>query len=398
MGNRLPWGVAVAVAVLSARAQDYYFKSGFEPNVYLRQYELNGVPSPYHADIYGTDATTGYDWETDLDGSPAVGDFRIYYEVGDTSDARATIVNDPVNPSNRVLKFQLLAANVPNGAHPKGRIQAVMHNNDHLKRFSLSVKLFLPTDIDVLRSYNGTFTWLTLMEFWNNLPRRPFPFRITLNIQKPDTAVGSPLYFGVHAQTMNPTDSTWDDVWSERNETYPVPTGQWMTLTTDFVEGDAAAGRYKVTITDTHHVVHTLFDVTNYTHHPDDPAPDGMANFNPMKLYTSGTLIDGMTAAGAELSVFWDDFELRIDSTVLGMATPTTEEVYPSPHPVRDLLRIPTKQRPEEVQILDMYGRVRKTIRADFSTIDVHDLRSGPYILRIRFADGTTHRTPLLKQ
>ena len=53
-----------------------------------------------------------------------------------------------------------------------------------------------------------------------------------------------------------------------------------------------------------------VFDITNFTHHPNDPNPDGLSHFNPMKLYTSKGLIDYVRDNGKSLQVYWDDFEL----------------------------------------------------------------------------------------
>jgi hypothetical protein len=41
-----------------------------------------------------------------------------------------------------------------------------------------------------------------------------------------------------------------------------------------------------------------------------DPAPDGVSDFNPMKLYTSRRLLEHMKSRGKTLQIYWDDFEL----------------------------------------------------------------------------------------
>lgn len=379
-------------------AQDFFFKSGFESNVYLNQYEVNGSANQNNADIYGIDNFTGYDWENDLDNHAAVGTFRIYYELGDTSAAKASIANDPLDNTNKVLKFQLNSANVPNGGSPKGRIQAAINNNVSLKEFSFKVKLFIHPDIDTLKYYNDDFNWFTLMEFWNNGSFQPFPFRITLNIQKPDSIVGSNLYFGTHGQTKDTMNSVWDNVWGVIDSSYAVPTGQWLTFETYFFEGDSSNGRYKVTITDTLNNTHTLFDITDYTHHPQDTSPDGVTNFNPMKLYTSGILIDGMNSVNSELSVFWDDFEFWIDSTT--MSTELIEiikncKIYPNP--VYNSVNIQSKNRIKEIQIFDTSGKLNKTIRSGFDTINISSLKRGTYIVSVFYMNDSQEYYKVIK-
>ena len=379
-------------------AQTFFFKSGFESNVYLTQYELNGSVNQNNADIYGTDSITGYDWENDLDNDSAVGTFRIYYEVGDTSAAKASITNDPLDNTNKVLKFQLDSANVPNGGNPKGRIQAAVNNNVNLKEFSFKVRLFIHPEIDTLKYYNDDFNWFTLMEFWNNGSFQPFPFRITLNIQKPDTTVGSNLYFGTHGQTKDTINSVWNNVWGEVDSSYTVPTGQWLTFETYFFEGDSSNGRYKVTIRDTLNNMHTLFDITDYTHHPHDPSPDGVTNFNPMKLYTSGILIDGMNSVNSELSVFWDNFEFWIDSRT--MSTELIKiikscKIYPNP--VYNHLNIQSKKRIKEIQIFDTSGKLSKTIRSGFGSINISNLKRGTYIVSVLYMNDSQEYYKVIK-
>jgi hypothetical protein len=40
------------------------------------------------------------------------------------------------------------------------------------------------------------------------------------------------------------------------------------------------------------------------------PDPDGVSDFNPLKLYTSKGLIDYMHSRGKTLQIYWDDFKL----------------------------------------------------------------------------------------
>jgi hypothetical protein len=55
-----------------------------------------------------------------------------------------------------------------------------------------------------------------------------------------------------------------------------------------------------------------LFDQRGWTHHPDNPAPDGLTHLNPVKLYTHRALIEHAAAAGHPLRVLWDDIGFRL--------------------------------------------------------------------------------------
>ncbi len=397
-------GISVVfTGYLNAQNSSFYFWSGFEPAAVLRQYELNGVQDMCCADVYGTDNVSGYDWVTDLDSNGNIGSFRIYYEVGDTLKAKAALVADPVNSANTVLKFNLPAPNVPNGGNPKGRIQASINGNINLKEFYFKVKMYLHPDLAILKSYNGKITWFTLMEFWNNGSFKPFPFRITLNIQKPDSTVNSNLYFGAHGQTkvITSTDTFWLSKWEQIDTSYAVPLGQWLTVETYFLEGDSLHGRYVVTITDTAQNRHTLFNVTQFTHHPDDTLPDGVRNFNPMKLYTKGTLINAMAANNAELSVFWDDFELITDTTVLGLErfshlSLKNTILYPNPANTQITLSVPGNVK--NVVIYDASAKMVKQMMRASKNIAIQELNPGIYFLSFVTQEGKRQVLKFIKR
>ena len=372
-------------------AQSFHFKSGFEPNTHLIQYQLNGNPNLNYADIYGFDTTSAYHWVSDLDDNSSVGNFRIYYEEGDTLKANARLVPDPLNPTNTVLRFKLDSANVTSGGNPKGRIQAALNNNTNLSAFRFRVKLFIHPDIETLQLYNDSITWLTLMEFWNNEANASYPFRITLNIQKPDTAVGSDLFFGAHGQTRV-TTGVWDDLWKEINTSYILPTGEWITIETLFFEGDSTAGRYKVMLTDSASTT-TLFDVHNYTLHPSDPSPDGVTSFNPMKLYTSGALINGMSQANAELAVFWDDLEIWLDTNVLSIRSDHPQDFEKTvlfPNPFYDDFTISSDHIVEKIKVFNSTGEAIRIIDKKQS-MTVSDLQPGFYFVAVQFKNGISH-------
>jgi hypothetical protein len=53
-----------------------------------------------------------------------------------------------------------------------------------------------------------------------------------------------------------------------------------------------------------------IFDLTRITHNSTDPNPDGVTDFNPIKLYTSKKLVDYMKSKDKTLQMYWDDFKL----------------------------------------------------------------------------------------
>ena len=131
------------------QSQNLFFESGFGGSVEIFQYEINGNFNPNVAYIAGLDL--GYDWVTDLDDLPEIGNFRIFYEVGDTLKSKTSLVNDPLNASNQVMLFELIEPNVEytssdGETHFKGRVQAAFYNNDTLREFRNSRKLYIHPD------------------------------------------------------------------------------------------------------------------------------------------------------------------------------------------------------------------------------------------------------------
>ena len=165
----------------------------------------------------------------------------------------------------------------------------------------------MPDDFEQLKSYPKKINWLTIQEFWNDATGKEFPFRVTLNMRKTTSEKGD-LYFGTHAQIKE--KGKWVNIWASINEEYEVPIGEWITIETYLVEGNENEGRFVFEVTDSLGDKETIFDITGYTHHPDDPCPDGFNRFNPIKLYTSDDLIDYMTEENKILQMYWDDFEI----------------------------------------------------------------------------------------
>lgn len=291
---------------------DLIFQSGFENDSRV-------VSRNDDSDLIGSDRSLSAhsDWVKDLDEHPAIGNFNIQYQGGDSTMRYARIVPEPGNPENHVLHFWLDQPNVGGG---KGRIQGNLYGNEGIKEIYQSVRMFLPEDFNAVRTYPKEIHWLTIAEFWNNITWSqtvPYRFRITLGIGKP-TAAESDLYFILDAEDCElfpDGKQKYTTIWAEINKTIKVPIGEWFTMDYYYKEGDEANGRFYLSIEREGQNRQVVFDLKKITHHSQDPAPDGLGHFNPIKLYTSKELIGHMKSQGKTLQIYWDDLKLWKNKT-----------------------------------------------------------------------------------
>ncbi|MBC7807894.1 MAG: hypothetical protein H7145_17315 [Akkermansiaceae bacterium] len=303
------------------------FNTGFEGTTHLSAATgpyFHGHPEQYE-DFRGNDPTVPApnDWAW-IAADPVLGTLRIYHEGGDESQRFARVVPDEADPTNRVLRFWIgepnVAAREPAVLHPKSRVQAELYGNTGLRELYQSVRMRFHPDFALLKQYPHSFSWLTLAEFWNkpfwsevsaDAPM-PFPFRISLGVKKLAAGPVNALYFGVESQIMAspPPDFQVAGIWHETNTDFAVPVGSWMTLDTYYREGDRDTGRFFCAVTPDSGPRRVLFDIHDWTYHPQNPAPDGLTHYNPIKLYTSAGIVEFLRHQGAALQVDWDDFAL----------------------------------------------------------------------------------------
>ena len=120
---------------------------------------------------------------------------------------------------------------------------------------------------------------------------------------------GAPLVFGLKSDTQDDGVSSWEEVWEHVSDV-PVPIGEWFTLEVSITEGDESNGHVLVHMTTLDGTRHEVSDIRNWTHHPDDPAPDGFTDINTLKVYTSGVLMCTLKEMGMELEAWWDDYAI----------------------------------------------------------------------------------------
>jgi len=297
----------VLIAFLSPAQEEMIFQTGFEPDSKI-------ISRGGDADIVGKDLTYNAknDWVEDFDNHPEVGNFNLQYQGGDSTMRFAKIIPEPGNPENHVLHFWL---NEPNVDGKKGRIQANIYGGTGWKEFYQSVRIFLHEDFQAVKSFSDEIHWLTIAEYWNNITWSqsvPNRYRLTLGIGKPEKGE-SDLFFivdGQDCELFSDGRQKYTTLWSEINREVNVPIGKWFTAEYYYLEGDNQTGRYFMAIQPDGEEKQVIFDLNRFTHNSTDSNPNGVSDFNPLKLYTSKKLIDYMRSQDKALQIYWDDFKL----------------------------------------------------------------------------------------
>ncbi len=239
-------------------------------------------------------------------------DVPIQYEVGTYSDRFAKVIADPTSAGNKVLQYWMKHARIP-GQRPgyyKGRIQLHLSGVNKPEVYQ-RYRMYLHPDLNMYRSYPEENRWFTIMTLWVGAPQHPF--KISLNIGK-EKGVGKPLYFLATGDVRTGGKAghgKWKTVWGQVNRAFEVPVGKWMHVEAGYKQGNNQSGRFYLAVRrESDASMTTIFDITDWTYHPQAPRPIPLTNWHPLKLYTAGGVIDHIRANGGVAQIYWDDLEI----------------------------------------------------------------------------------------
>jgi len=225
-------------------------------------------------------------WEN-FQNHDCIGNISINYGNGTEKERWASIVQDPIDSSNEVLSFRIISPNDSEPGKKKGRVELDLNRNNCIQKFSQEVQLLLDSDMKELTQWNQSFYWLSIFEFWNNAnwTQEKYPFRVTVNIVKPNSKPNTPLYFHVKADIYKQFGK-WEKVWEHTSKNFEVPFGTWMNIELCIIEGNTSTGSFTMKVSTSNTPKQTLFAINNYTQHPKETCPDGYSEIHPLKLYT----------------------------------------------------------------------------------------------------------------
>lgn len=173
-------------------------------------------------------------------------------------------------------------------------------------------RMYMHPDLKYIEQYPGVADWFSIFEIWNshidNMDGDAFgSARWGVSIHK-DSPVGSPMYWVLYSEYMQPASLRYQDIWKYNNKTVQIPFGTWFTLDVYLKRGDASNGRVIVKITPDGGATTTLFDITGYTIYPDRPDLP-LDYWTPFKLYIGDTYMDWMTGNGKYMAIYYNDYK-----------------------------------------------------------------------------------------
>lgn len=285
--------------------EELLFQTGFNnatiSSITKDWYDIHGIDTQY---------TSHNNWDT-FEDHPSIGDFKINCGDGTESQRWVKIMQDPQNKLNTVLGFGIIEPHQKEPGKMKGRVQADLNSNSCITEFYQTVQIYFHEDMQFLQEWDESFSWLSIFEFWNNAnwTHEKNPFRVTVNLYKPNTGKTDEIFFHVKGDEYKGF-GRWKVVWQEHAQNFAVPFGSWLTVELYIKEGDNTNGRFYMAIETEQHEKHVLFNITNYTHHPKEKCPDGFSEIHALKFYTSEELIMYMKNNSKKLEMYWDNWAL----------------------------------------------------------------------------------------
>lgn len=159
--------------------------------------------------------------------------------------------------------------------------------------FSVTQMMSPAMDTDV------AFGWLTLFELWNEpgWTDTETPFRISFNLRKrPEQRHLQPL---LHGQIKDRKRGGWTSVW-ETALAFSITPGERYRF--HFTGDLGQPGGMLIELEGPQQYV-TFVAPRSYLVHPGNPDDTSLWGFNPVKLYTSGAILDRLDESGGRLAV-----------------------------------------------------------------------------------------------
>lgn len=249
-----------------------------------------------------------------------------YVDFTSTKDKSwSSLVDNPFRPGDKVLRFLAKQTNDRSSNVDKVRIHGNVKSVPAVA-FDNSVDVYIPTDWAVLSQYDEEINWLTQQEYWcssSGSPRDGYPqFRITVGMLK-EKGVNKQLYYYLKCQDLfttvkengllNEKYVTLYEKDHRKDHNFAIPLGEWFNVRTIVKSGNSDSGHFKMIVTTQDGKEHIIFDEicpTRATGYDLPGANEALySSLTPLKLYTSGAILDFFNSKGKSLSIYYNNWE-----------------------------------------------------------------------------------------
>lgn len=239
---------------------------------------------------------------------------NIYLNNLATSDSYAyqQMVPDPAGSGRTVMMGRILDSDPSQPATSRAQMTVSYKSTTNLPVYHTSHRMYIHPDLKYIEQYPGVADWFSLVEIWTK--RDPNmdgdsagSARWGLSLHK-SSAVGSPLFWHLYGEYMQPSSKRFQDFWAYDNKTFAVPFGQWITLDIYLKRGTDSAGQFKITVTPDGGTTTTVFDVNGTTEYP-NRSDLYLDSWQPFKLYIGDTWMDWMRGNGKYMAIYYNDYK-----------------------------------------------------------------------------------------
>ncbi len=294
-------------------------KSAFEPGVFLSWNDAGNSLT-----LGGEDNTTGQSsWDSAQLNAGNIG--YSFLINGYQRISNFAIVQDATNPTNRVLKTQILNSTVePSLNSGNGRAQGTFYMEEVFNRHRWKYRQFISNDFRGLVDMptNVADSWTDFFELWTPADTAPGANRAGAYRLKFYFEPASGIAGGFRWKLRGEEIANFNG-WTVENNTVQVPFGKWCEWDITIIKGPAPANNpgspARVLVLMRPEGARDwieLFNVSNRpTQHP-TLVQDGYYQVQPFKNYIGSRTVQHLLNKNAtDISLYFDDFEYWVNSS-----------------------------------------------------------------------------------
>ena len=292
-GTTLYSATAFTVTVPPLPTGDTYFTGDMQGVTVTRSgsgYKFNGWPNLYSQ----------------------VNDIYLNNLASSDSYAYQQMVPDPAGSGRTVMMGRILDSDPSQPATSRAQMTISYKSTMNLSVYHSSHRMYIHPDLKYLEQYPGVADWFSLVEIWNAHDATmdgdgAGSARWGLSLHK-SSAVGSPLFWHLYGEYMQPASKAYQDFWAYDNKTFAVPFGQWFNLDIYLKRGEGTAGQMIITVTPDGGATTTVFNINGTTSYPGKPNLY-LEDWQPFKLYIGDQWMDWMRGNGKYMAIYYNDYK-----------------------------------------------------------------------------------------